>query len=309
VTDAFRKNKIVFVPGKNPKPSPDVHRDLLFRCMIHGIQRVDADAAKQIESHPDCFQLESWNEIFYRETKSSDEDEPWIRKMCAKRGPDERDRADARSWRLKTARLLYLVADHLQFLIPLLPDPAVKSAVRETERYFKNRDGIADSVRELVKAPLREMLARGERILLIGHSMGAIIAYDALWQLNRNENFPGRVDLFLSLGSPLGMHYVQRQLLGYHMDGQQFPANMRRWVNIAAQGDLTALVPAMRDHFRPMIRLGLIDSIEDIYQDVFSYFRNEKGLNAHRSYGYLVEAHVARTIAQWWRGRPETDRG
>jgi len=29
---------------------------------------------------------------------------------------------------------------------------------------------------------------------------------------------------------------------------------------------------------------------------VFNYFRNDKGLNMHRSYGYLVEQHVARAI-------------
>jgi hypothetical protein len=35
---------------------------------------------------------------------------------------------------------------------------------------------------------------------------------------------------------------------------------------------------------------------------VFNYFRNQKGLNVHRSYGYLVEQHVARAILAWWRG-------
>jgi len=302
VTDAFIKNKIVFVPGKNPKPYPEVHRGLLLRCMIHGIERVDADVAREIENHPDCFELASWNERFYSENKPSDEDEPWIREMCGQPGPDERDRNDARSWRLKTARLLYLVADHLQFLIPLLPDPAVKSAVRETERYFKNQDGVADAIREVVKVPLRRMLANGERVLLIGHSMGAIIAYDVLWEMSRVEKVPGGIDEFLTLGCPLGMHYVQRQLLGYLIDGHRFPTNIGRWVNIAAQGDLTALVPEIHGHFKAMVERGQIESIKDIHHDVFNSFRNEKGLNAHRSYGYLVERHVAQTIATWWRG-------
>jgi hypothetical protein len=35
---------------------------------------------------------------------------------------------------------------------------------------------------------------------------------------------------------------------------------------------------------------------------VFNYFRNAKGLNMHRSYGYLVEQHVARAILAWWQG-------
>lgn len=302
VTDALHKNKIVFVPGKNPKPSPERHRALLWHCLTHGVRQVDPETARDLAAHPGTFELVSWNELFYREVKSADEDEPWIDRLCARSGPDDHDVREALSWRNRRARLLYLIADHFQFLIPLLPDPAVKSAVRETERYFHNHDGIAAQIRELLKAPLRRMFEASERVLLIGHSMGAIIAYDALWELSQVERHPGRVELFLTLGSPLGMRYVQRHLLGFTNHEQRFPTNIRRWVNIAARGDLTALDPEIRNDFRAMLEQGAAESIEDVHQGVFNYFRNEKGLNVHRSYGYLVEPHVARTIAGWWRG-------
>ena len=60
---------------------------------------------------------------------------------------------------------------------------------------------------------LRGMLAEGDRILLNGHSMGSIIAYDSLWELWHGEGNQSKVDLYLTLGSPLGMHYVRRRLL------------------------------------------------------------------------------------------------
>ena len=75
-------------------------------------------------------------------------------------------------------------------------------------------------MRELLKAPLREMLARGERVLVIGHSMGSVIAYDSLWELTHIEKNPGRADLFLTIGSPLGMvRFTQQRLLGVHEKG------------------------------------------------------------------------------------------
>lgn len=306
VTDATSKNKIVFVPGKNPKPRPDVHRALLWRCLLRGLHLVDPAIARSIAAHPEAFVLISWNRLFYGVEKEADEDQPWIEALCHKSGPDAADVHEALSWRNKLARFLYLVADHLPFLIPLLPDPAVKSAVVESERYFHDHEGIGAQVREAVKVPLREMLAAGDRILLVGHSMGSIIAYDALWELDHVEHNPGRIDLLLTLGSPLGMHYVQAQLLGRRdHDDRRFPCNIGRWVNVAAHGDLTALDPELRGHFGGMLEEGCTGSIEDRHDEVFTWFRNELGFNAHRSYGYLVEAHTARAVAAWWLGADE----
>jgi len=303
VTDGICKNKILFVPGKNPKPSAEDHRALLWRCLRRGLELVDPAAARALAAMPDCFQLVAWNALFYGQVKDVDEDVPWIEALCHKTGPNVADVREALSWRNKRARLFYLIADHLPMLVPLLPDPAVKSAVRETDRYFRNQDGIGTRVRELLKAPLRQAFAAGERVLVIGHSMGAIIAYDALWELTHLEGHPGKVDLFLTLGSPLGMHFVQDRLLGFRdQDGRRFPCNIRHWVNIAAHGDLTALEPEVREHFLPMLEQGCIVSIEDWHHGVFNYFRNDKGLNMHRSYGYLVEQHVARAILSWWQG-------
>jgi hypothetical protein len=303
VTDATSKNKIIFVPGKNPKPRPSDHQPLVWRCLLRGVELVDPVAAHRLASEPECFTLAAWNEIYYGHTKDVDEDVPWIEALCRKTGPAAADVREALSWRNKRARLLYLLADHFPALIPLLPDPAVKSTIRETERYFNNTDGVATHVREVLKAPLRRMFADGDRVLVIGHSMGSVIAYDALWELTHLEDNPGKIDLFLTVGSPLGMHFVQQRLLGFHGSGQRsFPCNIRRWINVAAQGDLTALDPVVGDDFRAMLMQACTESIEDRHNGVFNYFRNERGLNAHRSYGYMVEQHVARAILAWWQG-------
>jgi hypothetical protein len=302
VTDAVAKYKILFVPGKNPKPRPEAHKALLWRCLLRGVELVNPDVARAMAAQPDSFGLVAWNSIYYGQIKEAEEDVPWIELLCRKTGPDADDVRHALSWRHKPARFLYTIADLFPALIPLLPNPAVKGTVRETERYFQNHEGIGSHVRELVKAPLRQMFAAGDRVLLIGHSLGSVIAYDALWELTHVEKLTGKVDLFLTVGSPLGMRFVQDRLLGFRNPERRFPHNIRRWVNIAAHGDLTALDPVIRDDFLPMLEQGCAESIEDWHRGVFNYFRNEQGLNEHRSYGYLVEQHVARAICAWWQG-------
>jgi len=303
-------NVILFVPGKNPKPPEDLHRATLLRCLVHGVERADRLSAESIRSRDDRFRVIAWNPLYYQRDKPLGPDQPWIEALLTMPGATPEDIREALSWRRQTARVLYTVADLFPFLIRWLPDPAVRATIQETERYFRDEDGIGSQVRELLKAPLRRLLADHRRVLLIAHSMGSVIAFDALWELTHLEHHPGKLDLFLTLGSPLGMNFVQKRLLG-HLDRgtRRYPANIRRWINVAAAGDLTALDRTLRDDFRPMLDLGLVDSITDHAGTLFTYFRNAEGLNVHRSYGYLVHPRVGEIVAQWWRGESHAANG
>lgn len=294
-------NRIIYIPGKNPKPPAEEHRREILRSLLAGVDRIDPVAAQAIGREPEVFYLIAWNHLYYQSYRSFREDLPWIDALLKHGAPTPEERREALSFRRRSARFMYNLADLFQFLIPLLPNQAVKNTIQETVRYFKNENGIGEQVRELLKAPLRRMLTRGERVLIIGHSMGSVIAYDALWELTHVEKIPQRVDLFLSLGSPLGMRFTQARLIGTHEQGQRrYPHNIRRWVNVSAHGDLTALDVVLGDDFKPMLKLGLIESITDINRGVFNYFRNDRGLNVHRSYGYLVNPRVGEVIARWW---------
>ena len=139
-------------------------------------------------------------------------------------------------------------------------------------------------------------------MLLIGHSLGSVIAYDTLWELSHLEHLPGTIDLFLTMGSPLGMDYVQHRLMGNEQKGpHKYPANISHWVNISSVGDITALDRVFRDDFAHMLELGIIESIEDHSEAIYNFFRNDEGLNVHRSYGYLVNPAVGNIIGEWWR--------
>lgn len=294
-------NRIIFVPGKNPKPPVEEHRRQLLRCLLRGVERADPAVAREMETGNNVFQLIGWNHLYYQRDKPLDEDLLWIERLLTQDGPTREDVREALSFRRHVAWFLYTLADRFNALIPFLPDPAVRATVQETARYFSNERNVGQQVRELLKAPLREMFARGDRVLVIGHSMGSVVAYDALWELTHIEENPGRVDLFLTLGSPLGMHFPQQRMLGTHEEGRRrYPHNIRNWTNLTSHGDLTALDAGVRDDYKAMIMFGLVESITDVRSGIFNFFRNDLGLNVHRSYGYLVNPRVGEVIARWW---------
>ena len=291
---------IIFVPGKNPKPPAIQHKDLLWRTMVEGVRRAEPDFASELDEHSEDFKLIAWNHLYYHTTKDINRDLPWIDALINQHGPSEQDIRDANAWHRKLDRFLFSLVDHLPFLLWLLPEQ-IRSTAEETKRYFQNRNNIACDVRELLKQELRPIMGDSDKILLIGHSMGSVIAYDALWELSHQEQIPGKIDVFLTIGSPLGMNYVQRRLMGHNFTGKKkYPTNIKRWVNISSIGDVTALDRVFLDDFSEMIKEDIIESIEDHCDGIYNFFRNEKGLNCHRSYGYLVNPAVGKVIADWW---------
>ena len=297
----MNNRKIIFVPGKNPKPEPEPHKKMLWRSMLEGVRRSEPELVNDIGKHLDCFKLIAWNYLYYHEVKDISRDLPWIDALINKHGPTPEDIEDTKTWQRKLAKLFFSAGDMFPFLIPLLPK-VIRQIAHETRRYFKNEGNIACEIRELLKQELRPMLLTNDKVLLIGHSLGSVIAYDTLWELSHLEQLPGKIDLFLTLGSPLGMQYVQRRLMGNdEKEEKMFPNNIRRWVNISSVGDITALDREFRDDFSRMLEFGIIESIEDHSEAIYNFFRNDEGLNVHRSYGYLVNPAVGYIISDWWR--------
>lgn len=291
---------IIYIPGKNPKPLPEQHKELLWKTMMEGIRRADEHTAKALQEQFAQFHLISWNHLFYNTYKDITPDIPWIDALINQHGPSVEDIREANSWGAHLSRILFTLADHMHFLIPLLPRE-VKSAAKEINHYFNNVNNIAYDIRGLVKNELRPIIAKNEPVLLIGHSLGSVIAYDSLWELTHEENLQGKVDL-LTIGSPLGMHYVRRHLLGMNGHGKiSYPKLIRQWINISSEGDLIALERNFHVVFEEMLKQKLLNSIEDHSHGIYNYFHNDEGLNCHRSYGYLVNPAVGNSIAHWWK--------
>lgn len=298
--DSTPQPLIVFVPGKNPKPVADAHRDQLYRCLKAGVERAGSSLAPALASHPEWFEILSWNEVFYGQSSDIADELPWIEQLLTIDAPTAKDKRDAHAWRTRLAWIIYSIADRIPALIPLIGDPAIRSTIEETLVYFQNSKGIGARIRGMLQDRLLLAFENDQPVLIIGHSMGSVIAFDALWELSHVHEVGHRVSQLLTIGSPLGLHFVQKRLIGANEKGaRKYPANIRNWVNISAMGELTALDREFAGDYREMVSQGLLESIVDHHKGVYNYYRDSAGLNVHRSYGYLVNPVMGKAVSDW----------
>ena len=291
---------ILYVPGLKPKPEYALHREQVMRCLLEGVRRIDPDTADEMAQDEHCFDIVSWTYDFYGTHRDINLDLADIEAVLKQTQATAEDKQIATSWKRRFIRSLYRAADHLPFLIPHFADEDVELQLHDLRRYAKNEGDIAEIVRRAVKMPLRAAASAGRPILLYGHSMGSVIGYDSLWQLTHEPAEEVRIDLMLTTGSPLGQRLIQRRLKGFRKQGvERFPGNIRRWINIAAIGELTAIDTTLNNDFGEMIRLGLVEDIEDL--ETYNYYRMKGVLNVHAEYGYLVNEVAANVIRDWWR--------
>jgi len=292
---------IIYIPGLLPKPPPDEHRDALKRCLTSGLRRVDAPVADAIEASRGNFDIVSWTYDFYSSHRDMDLDRAAIDAVTQQAQASPRDIAEASAWSRRLTRWIYTLGDMLPFLIPHLASERMEVHLRDLMRYERNKNGIADHVKRMLKVPLLAASGGEHPVLLIAHSMGSIIAYDSLWELSHSHGNPVTIDLLLTMGSPLGQKFMQKKIRGHDESGtRRYPGNIRRWKNLTAVGDLTAINPWLARDFGEMLELRLVESIDD--EEMLNYFRLEDELNVHSEYGYLANEKTALTIAKWWRG-------
>ena len=292
---------IIFIPGLLPKPEPEIHRAALLRCLLAGVQRVDGDVATAIETTTGAFDIVSWTYDFYRTHRDIAIDTEAIDAVIEQVAASDVDIAESTSWRRQLVRWVYSMGDMMPFLIPHIASERMEVHLRDLHRYLRDVNGIAAHTRRMLKVALLAATKARHPVLLAAHSMGSVIAYDSLWELSHSGRDRVQVDLLLTMGSPLGQRYMQKRIMGARETAyERYPNNIRRWKNLAAVGDMTALDPVLADDFEEMLELGLLESLED--RSVLTHFRLNGELNVHAEYGYLVNDETARTIAEWWRG-------
>ncbi|MBE9127981.1 MULTISPECIES: S8 family serine peptidase [unclassified Coleofasciculus] len=155
-----------------------------------------------------------------------------------------------------------------------------KSFIQDTAAYFYN-----EQKREKIRDRLRQILIPENGLyLVIGHSMGSIIAYDVLRQLE-NSDIP--IPLFLTIGSPLGIEAVKDNL-GHPW---KVPTGVTNWQNFADRFDPVAFDKGISNDFSP------IGKIKD------SIVRNLKSdslldFDPHSGTGYLGTKEVQRAVQE-----------
>lgn len=292
--------RIVYIPGLLPKPEPDLHREALQRCLLHGLRNADADIADAFEQHDGVFEIVSWTYDFYGEHRDRALDASSIRRLLVHNAATPQDRQEATSVGRRFLRRLYLLGDWLPFLIPWLANERIETHIRDLNRYAFDHGGVAGSIREQLVRPLKAARAEGREVLLLAHSMGSVIAWDVLWELTHRDHEDYSLNTLITMGSPLGQTFIQKRIAGIGESGaRRYPGNIRRWINFSAWGDLTATDPTLSNDFHGMLEAGLIDAIED--RRIYNWFRLDGTLNVHAEYGYLANREVGQCIAEFWR--------
>ncbi len=116
--------------------------------------------------------------------------------------------------------------------------------------------------------------------VLVGHSLGSVVAYEALCAL------PGHgVRALVTLGSPLGVPMIYERL---SPEPGRWPGGEGLvWTNVADQGDVVALVKDLRPRFGQRLRSAVVDN----------------GPHAHDATAYLTDRLTGLAIAGALDGR------
>ncbi|MDN3293218.1 hypothetical protein QWM81_03965 [Streptomyces ficellus] len=117
----------------------------------------------------------------------------------------------------------------------------VKHTFKDAHAYFFG--GARAAIRDVVAAELED--AGDAPLLVVGHSLGSVVAYETLAEAE------GETELFVTLGSPLGIAEVQ----GHLARPPSVPAGVRAWLNASDLRDLVALDHTLRPEYAPADRV------------------------------------------------------
>lgn len=291
--------RMVFMPGIRPKPEPEKHAAQIRRCLHTGIQNVGGSEV-EASAISAAFTLVGWSLSFYAEHGDINVDLPGIERLLSGADTEASTLNEARSISRRVTAVLYGLADRFPVLGTHFSTRQMQTRVDEIRRYFANADGKSVLARKLLAERLQESWNRNEKVVLIGHSFGSVIAYDTLWELTQ-QGCDQKVDLFLTLGSPLTMGYIRGHLLGAKAPvAQRYPRLIRDWVNFAAIGEVTALDRKLSRLFAPMLQQGLVESIRDDLS-LINCFHGPEGLNVHKCYGYFASRLVGELLLDRYR--------
>lgn len=123
-----------------------------------------------------------------------------------------------------------------------------------------------DAVRLHAQAQARRLVTPDTRVL-IGHSLGSVVAYELLCAYPELQ-----VDTLLTLGSPLGIrNLIFHRLRPPPASGKgAWAGGAAHWVNVADRGDVVALTKALRPMFEGEVEDHLVHNGGDAH-DVKPY--------------------------------------
>jgi hypothetical protein len=276
---------IIGIHGLDNKPSSDILRDSWKAAMAEGITRNCGGQKLGVR-----FDLVYWADLIYPAPIAPSElAEPYV--AAESSGPLSRAGLSVR--RVAAARVQEGVGKFVGKVsrAPLAGDvirDALKARMPDLYDYRGSQE-LRDAVQDRLKKRLRSARRWRRQIMLIAHSMGSIIAYEALRDAGRD--LPGlEVSHFVTLGSPLGLTLMTDIVVG----PLRVPECVARWSNFADRRDDVARWDTFLSEEYGANSRGV--TISD-HLVVNGYVSPTGKPNPHKVYGYLRAPEMSELIA------------
>ena len=271
---------IIGIHGLANKPPMPTKGEWWKASLIEGLQR---NCDKTTNDLP--FDFVYWADLRYQPPVSEAENtEPYWRDPSTGPFPAYR----SQKWVEIIDAATKIIGTEADFLdlhtgVTKVGDLVLEKELTDLAAYYDD-DTFRMTVRNRLKTKIQQY--RDRRIMVIGHSMGSIIAYDVLRQLGRDEP-QFRVDHFVTIGSPLGIPHVKYKI-SQENDLLRTPSVVGRWTNFADRRDVVAVDAKLADDYEPNDQGVRVTDVPVINAYRSPSDRNPPDKpNYHKSYGYL----------------------
>jgi len=325
-----RKKHLIVIHGRATKPAGSEKKRLVLKAILHGLDRVNTSAANNIRSGRVKFTFVYYgdvnNELIFKSDPTmkryltDQNDARYGGGRCETRGSYDKDLVSMlaqKSFSLaayrkflrqhRDFRILDELASGASWISSMvgLSDNIVRLATPDMGAYLMTRKA-GSEVRQRLQGPLKKALLAGDDVCIVSHSMGCIVTYDVLWKFSQMseyrdvQNTGTRVNLWLTLGNPLGEPGVRQNLYDASEgeDGKYPKKIIGDWINIPARDDFVSHDSTIGDDFRQMKSLRYLRTLRDLPY-IHNFWVGTSGTNPHKFYGYLDNPTVARAIARW----------
>jgi hypothetical protein len=320
------KLKIILIHGMAEKP-PEPEWLALWRSILTtsaGIE--DTAVRKALAADPEVFVSAYWADAIPHHVG-----EPPSRVKASHRAA-EQVLALRRKWKSRMhiskdgwgdaelRRFGPAIIDALCLSLRLQPELRARN-LAELRRFHTNPT-IGERVHRPLEDRLREAWDAGCKVIIISHSLGSGIAYDALWRFSHRPEpelkryRKRKVDLMVSMGSPLGdasvgevllcgRWFLERNSPDPLLRSRAWPHNIAAWHNYSAMGDLVCHGFDMEAQYFAPMRKDLKGYSKDDFRDyrrLFNPYREPGDIaNPHKATGYLAQPKLAQQLCRFIR--------
>lgn len=246
-----------------------------------------------------------------RDQKLEDEVERLADQIADSKTPDEMEQLKraASEWSNDPSKESLSDFDISTFFPASLVKKLIRRMVFQLYDYFDNtalvhpRSGEKANARTLIRSKFRsavsdarDAVGEGGKVIVLAHSMGSVVAWDCL----QHDKRCGKIDGFITFGSPLALDFVQRELakIAGANYSRSFPQKLEgHWHNLVANFDKIATLDSSFEEVFAADKPNSLTTTRMSNPDFRWAVRPSTRLtSAHSSSGYLRSMAMASAL-------------